>query len=70
MVGRNSFKYTGSKELIDLLNNISMSQSFLSFKIDVVDFLLAVKFADHNSVFDDSSFYDLSCIDDVIAFLS
>jgi hypothetical protein len=69
-VGRNSFKYTGSKELIDLPNNISMSQSFFSFKNDVIDFLLAVQFADHNSGSDDSSCCDLSCIDDVIASLS
>jgi hypothetical protein len=70
-VGRNSFKYTGFKELIDLPNNASTSQSFFSFKHDVIEFLLAVQFAEHNSISsEDSNFCDLSCIDDVIASLS
>jgi hypothetical protein len=69
-VGRNSFKYTGSKELIDLPNTISTSQSFFSFKNNVIQFVLSIQFADHNSVSDDSNFCDLSCIDDVIASLS
>jgi hypothetical protein len=43
-----------------------MSQNFFSFKIDVIEFLLAVPFADHDDVTDDSNFRNLPCIDGML----
>jgi hypothetical protein len=68
--GKQCFKYVGSKEIIELPNNILTSQSFLSFKNDVMNFLLASQFAENCIPFHDTEYCDLSCIDDVVASLT
>jgi hypothetical protein len=64
-----SFKYTSSKEMIDLPSNINTSASIFSFKNSVHEFLITVQFAEFCSDSHDSENCHLSCIDDVIASL-
>jgi hypothetical protein len=45
-IGKLSFKYSGSKEIIDLPNTINISASMFSFKNSVAEFLLNVQFAE------------------------
>jgi hypothetical protein len=68
--GKQCFKYIGSKELIELPSNILTSQSFFSFKNDVMSFLLASQFAENCIPSQDTEYCDLSCIDDVVASLT
>lgn len=68
--GKQCFKYVGSKEIVELPNNILTTQSFFSFKRDVTSFLLSSQFAEYCIPSHDTECCDLSCIDDVIASLT
>jgi hypothetical protein len=68
--GKQCFKYIGSKEIVDLPNHIFTSQSFFSYKSDVISFLLSSQFDEHCIPSHDTEYCNLSCIDNVIASLA